>query len=121
MWSRDICPHQCNGDSLVRSVGLVRYDVVQLVRHSPRAGDVRHSSRSVQLAVQDVVHHAASVADLEAAGGDATHRGRPNDRYFLLFCQLDQFPGQVLRNSFGDDRYGADLGKFETLDGAVIG
>ena len=66
---------------------------------------------SVELAVKDVVHHAARVPDLEAARLDpAPHNGRADDGHLLAVGHLDQLPGVVLRNNLGDDGDDSDPG-----------
>ncbi len=84
-------------------------------------GHVGHTARPVELAVQDVVHHAARVADLEAARLDAAHRGGPDDGDLLGVRQLDQLPRQVLRDALRNDRDGFDLGILHALHRAVVG
>ena len=50
-----------------------------------------------------VVHHAARVADLEAARLDAADRGRTDDVHLLLLGDVDELPRHVLRDPLGDD------------------
>ena len=50
-------------------------DVVELVAHAAGPGHVGHAAGSVELAVQDVVQHAARVPDLEAARLDPAPAG----------------------------------------------
>ena len=80
-------------------------DVVELVVHAAGPGQVGHAAGPVEIAVQDVVHHAARVPDLEAARArlDPTHNGRADDGHLLAVGHLDQLPGVVLRNTLGDD------------------
>ena len=80
-------------------------DDVQLVAHAAGPGQVGHAAGPVEIAVQDVVHHAARVPDLEAARArlDPTHNGRADDGHLLAVGHLDQLPGVVLRNTLGDD------------------
>ena len=68
-----------DGDALVDPVGVDRADVVELVAHPAGPGDVGHVARSVEAAADDVVHHAARVADPETAGLDAANGGGPDD------------------------------------------
>lgn len=71
--------------------------------------------------MQDVVHHAARVADLEAAGLDSADRGRPDYRHVSLVRLQDELARHVLRDALGYDGDRLDLGKLERLDGAVVG
>ena len=57
----------------------------------------------VELRVEDVVHHAARVADLEAARLDAADRGRPDDVDLLLLGDVDEVPRHVLGDPLRDD------------------
>jgi hypothetical protein len=66
-------------------------------------------ARSVELRVQNVVHHTTCVSNLKAPRLNATHCGRSNDGYILLLGCQDQFASQVLRDSLGNDSNGADL------------
>lgn len=68
-------PVSSDGHAFINAICSARDDVVQLVGHASRAGHVRHASRTVQFGGQDVVQHAARVADLEAARLDATNLG----------------------------------------------
>ena len=61
------------------------------------------SNMPVELGVENVVHHAARVADLEAARLDASDRGRPDDVDLLLLGDVDDLPRHVLRDPLGDD------------------
>ena len=72
--------------------------------------------------MQDVVHHAARVPDLEAARArlDPTHNGRADDGHLLAVGHLDQLPGVVLRDALRDDGDGSDLGELETLQSGVV-
>ena len=57
----------------------------------------------VELGVEDVVHHAARVADLKAARLDAADRGRPDDVDLLLLGDVDEVPRHVLGDPLSDD------------------
>merc|ERR1719192_694022 len=105
------------GHSLKHPVGCLTDDVVQLVAHPARPGDVRHTAGPVELAVEDVVHHPARVADLEAARLHTTHSGGAYDGHLLLCCDLEQLPGVVLGDSLGNDGDSSDLFELHTLQG----
>lgn len=64
--------------------------------------------------MEDVVHHAASVAYLEAPWLDASHRGGPDDGHHSSVCFLDQHSGHVLRDSLSNDGNGSNLQVFKT-------
>lgn len=66
-------PVAADGHALVHAVSGARDDVVEFVGHAARARHVSHTAGPVQLGRQDVVQHAARVADLEAAWFDASH------------------------------------------------
>lgn len=80
-----------NGDTLVDAIGVLGDDVVQLVGHAAGLGHVADGSVAVQLGRDDVVHHAAGVADLERAGFDAADSGRANDRDSLFLGRDHDF------------------------------
>ena len=70
---------------------------------------------TVQFRTKDVVHHAASVADLEATRLYSTDSSRPNDGNAFLVGQFDQLASVVLRYSFSDDGDRADLGRISSM------
>lgn len=69
-------PVAADGHALVHAVGGAGDDVVEFVGHAAGARHVGHTAGPVQLGRQDVVQHAARVADLEAARLDASHLQR---------------------------------------------
>lgn len=73
-----------NGHTLVDTVGVVGDNVVELVGHTTRLGDVTNGTLAVQLGGNNVVHHATSVTNLEAARLDTTNSGGANDGDALL-------------------------------------
>lgn len=70
--------------------------------------------------MENVVHHAASVADFQTAGLDAADRGRADDGHALGGGQLVQLAGHVLGDALGDDGDGAELRVVHRLDGALV-
>eukprot|EP00123_Amoebidium_parasiticum_P009668 comp19635_c0_seq1/m.23182 comp19635_c0_seq1/g.23182 ORF comp19635_c0_seq1/g.23182 comp19635_c0_seq1/m.23182 type:complete len:487 (+) comp19635_c0_seq1:1309-2769(+) len=110
-----------NGNALKHTVGVAGNDVVELVGHATRPRHIGHRAGAIQLGRDDVVHHAASVADAEAAGLDATHCGRPDDDDVLLLGHLDDLAGAVLRDTLGNDGNHLDLGELHGLNGGVVG
>lgn len=101
-------PVPTNGDALRHAIRGRRHDVVQLVAHAAGLGHVRHGSRAIQTAADDVVQHAARVADAEAAGCDAAHRRRADDGHTLLTRRLDQQPRLLLWHTLRNDGDDAD-------------
>lgn len=61
-----------NSHSFTDTIRMMCNDIVEFVRHSTRAGNISNTSRAVQLRVEDVVHHATSVSNLQAARLDPT-------------------------------------------------
>jgi len=89
MLYRDIC--LTNGYTFVHSIGLVRDDVVQLVRHTARFGNVCYGTGTVKLRCHDVVHHTTSVTNLERLRLNSTNSRRTNDGDSLLLCNVQNF------------------------------
>lgn len=91
-----------NGDTLVDAVGVLGDDVVELVGHTTRLGDVANGTLAVQLGGNNVVHHTTSVTNLEAAGLDATDSGRANDGDALLLGDVSNLTSSL------NDRWSAN-------------
>ena len=127
-----------NGNTLVGAVGHNGEDVVQLVQHASRLGNVADRTCTVELGGDDVVvHHTvlfsqygflegtqynspSQVTDSEAAGFDTTN-GSGTDNRNPLFVGLDQdFLGLSFWNTLGDQRDGTDALEFETLQRAAV-
>ena len=117
-----------DGDAFKDAVGGVGDDVVQLVRHATGLGHVRDRAGPVELGRDDVVHHAAGVADLERTGLDAADGGRADDGDTPLlrdvqdlasalkpsaasfgFFQFEVLKAYPFRHTFGDDCNRPDL------------
>lgn len=109
-----------DGDALVRAVGRVGEDVVELVRHAARLGDVADRPGAVQLGREDVVDHAARVADAEAAGLDAANRRRANDDDLLLLGGVEDLARVALRDALGNEGDGLDLRELERLERRLV-
>mmetsp|Transcript_71915 Transcript_71915/g.155306 ORF Transcript_71915/g.155306 Transcript_71915/m.155306 type:complete len:858 (-) Transcript_71915:25-2598(-) len=109
-----------DGDALVDAVGAAGDHVVQLVGHAARLGDVRHGAGAVQARHDDVVQHAASVADAEAAGLDAADGGRADEANLLVLGRLDDGLGLLLRHALSDDRHGLDVGIHHGIEGRLV-
>ena len=71
--------------------------------------------------MENVVHHAAGVADLEAAGLHSANSCRTNDGHILGRGKLDQLASKVFWDTLGYDGNSLDLGIAHTFDRAVIG
>ena len=78
-----------NGDSLINTIGMETDDVVQLIAHPSRSWNVRHTSRSIQFASNDIIKHATSVANFETTGFDTSDSGGSNDINALFFGLFD--------------------------------
>ena len=127
-----------NGHALVNTIGRVGDDVVQLVGHTARLGDVSDRALAVQLGGDDVVHHATSVTNLEGSRLDASHGGRADDGDALLLRDVENLAcalrgvvshGFGIRGSFStyslghalsDDGDGLDLGELHELHGGAV-
>jgi hypothetical protein len=84
-----------NGHTFVDTIGNICDDVVKLVGHTTRLGDVCDGTRAVQLRSDDVVHHATSVTDLECTRLNSTNGGRANDGDTLLLGNMENFTGTL--------------------------
>lgn len=85
-----------DGNTLVHTVGVLGDDVVELVGHATRLGDVANGTLAVELGGNDVVHHTTSVTDLEATGLDTTNGGRANDGDALLLGHMGDFSSSLV-------------------------
>ncbi|KAI6751769.1 hypothetical protein HG531_006465 [Fusarium graminearum] len=104
-----------NGNTLVNTIGVLGDDVVELVGHTTRLGDVTNGTLAVELGGNDVVHHTTSVTDLEAAGLDTTDGGGANDGNTLLLGNT-----YSLRDTLSNDGNGLDLGVLHELHGRAV-
>jgi len=109
-----------NGHTLVHTVGGIRDDVVQLVGHTTGLGDVTDGALAVELGSHNVVHHTASVANLERTRLDATHGGRADDRDALLLGHVQNLTGAPFWDTLGDNGNGLDLGVLHQLHGGAV-
>lgn len=109
-----------NGDTLVDTVGVLRDDVVQLVGHTTRLRDVADGALAVELGGDNVVHHATSVTNLEAAGLDATDGSGTNDGHTLLLGDVGNLASAALGDTLGNDGNGLDLGVLHELHGGAV-
>mmetsp|Transcript_70290 Transcript_70290/g.147152 ORF Transcript_70290/g.147152 Transcript_70290/m.147152 type:complete len:227 (+) Transcript_70290:1116-1796(+) len=101
-----------DGNALVDTIRVSANDVVQLVGHAARLGNVGHGARSVEPRHHDVVKHASSVAKTEAARLDASNSGRADHAHTPLLCHLDELLGLLLWDALGDQCH-----SFEVLVG----
>lgn len=85
-----------NGNTLVNTVGVLGDDVVELVGHATRLGDVTNRTLAVELGGDNVVHHATSVTDLEATRLDTTDSGGANDGNTLLLSDMGDLSSSLL-------------------------
>jgi hypothetical protein len=86
-----------NSDTLIHAVSVVGNDVVQLVRHATRLGDVGNRTLAVELGGDDVVHHTTGVANFEAARLDATNSSGTDDGDTLLLRKVGNLTGTLDR------------------------
>lgn len=129
-----------NGYTLIYTICDSGKNVVELVRHTSRLGDVCNGTWAVELGGNNVVHHTTSVSDLEASWLDTTDSGWTNDGDVLLLGVVQDLTGTLnmrlavtsmwlmgmcaysLWYTLGDDGDGADLLKVHQLHcGAVDG
>ena len=97
-----------------------RKDVVQLVRHTARLGDVGDGSSSVELGSENVVHHTTGVSDSEATRLDSTDSRRSNNENFASESLVEDLTSVSLGNTFGDQSDSSDLGDVESLESALV-
>jgi hypothetical protein len=108
-------PVATDGNTLVHTIGGLGNDVVELVGHATRLGDVTDGTLAVELGGNDVVHHATSVTDLVSTGLDTTDRGRADDGDALLLGNVEDLTCTPLGDTLGDDGNGLDLGELHEL------
>lgn len=113
-------PVTTNGNTLVHTIGGLGNDVVELVGHTTRLGDVADGTLAVELGGDDVVHHATSVTDLVRTGLDTTNSGRTNDGDALLLGDVEDLTRTPLRNTLSNDGNGLDLGELHELHGGLV-
>lgn len=109
-----------NGHTLVHAVGSLGNDVVQLVTHTTRLGDVANGTGTVELGGNNVVHHTTSVTDLEAARLDSTNSGGANDGDALLLRNVQDLACTALGDTLSNDGNALDLRLLHQLQGAAI-
>ena len=112
-------PVTTNGNTLVDTVGGLGNDVVELVGHTARLGDVTNGTLAVELGGDDVVHHATSVTDLVRTRLDATDCGGTNDGDTLLLGNVEDLTCTPLRDTLSDDGNGLDLRELHELHGGL--
>src|SRR5271155_753007 len=98
-----------NCDTFIDTICVVANNVVQLVGHAARLGDVADGALSVQLGCHNVVHHATSVADLECARLDAADGGGSDDCDALFLCGDHDLTSSSFWHTFGNDGNRPDL------------
>lgn len=91
-------PITTNGNTLIDTVRDVGENIVQLVGHTTRLGDVADRALPVELGGNNIVHHTASVSNLEASGLDATDSGRANDCDALLLSLVHDFTSTLQKS-----------------------
>lgn len=91
-----------DGDTLRDTVGHLLDDVVELVGHASRLGDVTNGAGAVELGGNNVVHHTTSVTDLEHTGLDTTDGGRADDGDTLLLGDVENLTSALERGESVD-------------------
>jgi hypothetical protein len=84
-----------NSNTLINTVGVTRNNVVELVGHTTRLGDVADGTLAVELGGDNVVHHTTSVTNLEAAGLDTTDGGGADDGDALLLGDMSDLASSL--------------------------
>lgn len=113
-------PVATNGNTLVHTIGGLCNDVVELVGHTTRLGDVTNGTLAVKLGGNDVVHHATSVTNLVRTGLDATDGGRANDGDTLLLGDVENLTCTPLGDTLSNDGNGLDLRELHELHGGLV-
>lgn len=113
-------PVATNGNTLVHTIGGLGNDVVELVGHATRLGDVTNGTLAVKLGGNDVVHHATSVTNLVSTGLDATDGGRANDGDTLLLGDVKDLTCTSLGDTLSDDGDRLDLGELHELHCGLV-
>jgi hypothetical protein len=109
-----------DSNSLVDTVGGGSNDVVQLVGHTSRLGDVSDGTGTVKLGGNDVVHHTSSVSNLETSGLDTSDGSRSDDGDTLLLGNVQDLTCATLRNTLSDDGNRPDLGLVHKLESRAV-
>lgn len=109
-----------NGHTFVDTVGGVGNDVVELVGHTSRLGDVTDGTLTVELGSDNVVHHTTSVTNLVRAGLDTTDSRRTNDCDALLLRDVENLTRTPLWYTLSNDSNGLDLRVFHELHGGLV-
>ena len=94
--------------------------IVQLIAHPSGSGHISYTSRSVQFAPNDVIHHSASVANPETSRLDTSNGCGSNNDNSKIRGFFVQGPCHVLRDAFGNDGNGSELAKIQSFVGHVI-
>ena len=104
-----------DGNTLIGAVGDDRKDVVELVGHASRFGDVADRAGAVELRRNDVVHHPTRVTDPEAARLDTADGGRTDDKDTFLLGEMEDLPGMSFGHTLGDESKALDLREPEDI------
>jgi len=113
-------PVTTNGNTLVHTVGGLGNDVVELVGHTTRLGNVTNGTLAVELGGNDVVHHATSVTDLVRTRLDTADGGGTNDGDTLLLGDVEDLTCTPLRDTLSNDGNGLDLRELHELHGGLV-
>lgn len=109
-----------DSNTLVNTVGSVGQDVVELVRHTTRLGNVSDGTGSVKLAGNQVVHHTTSVSDSETSRLDTTDSSGTDDDDTSADGELEELSSVSLGDTFGNDTDSLDLGEGQDVEGRGV-
>jgi hypothetical protein len=85
-----------NCHALVHTIGRVTDNVIELIGHAARLGNVSDGALAIKLRGYNIVHHTTSVSDLESTGLDASNGGRANDSNTLLLRNMEDLASTLV-------------------------
>mmetsp|Transcript_60820 Transcript_60820/g.98467 ORF Transcript_60820/g.98467 Transcript_60820/m.98467 type:complete len:506 (-) Transcript_60820:816-2333(-) len=109
-----------DSDALVHAVSLLGNHVVELVGHASGLGDVGHGAGAVEPRHDDVVQHAAGVANTQATWLDASHGGGTNESHAICLSDPDDVLGLLLWNALSNDGHGLHVWVVHGLHGSLV-
>jgi hypothetical protein len=82
--------------ALVHAIGGVTDNVVELIGHTTRLGNISDRALAIKLRGYDVVHHAASISNLERTRLDASDGGGADNGDTLLLRNMKDFTSTLI-------------------------
>jgi len=82
--------------ALVHTIGGVTDNVVKLIGHTARLGDISDRALAVKLRGYDIVHHAAGISNFESARLDASDSSGADDGDALLLRNMEDFTSTLI-------------------------